>query len=176
MILLSRQSENELLMSQAERDRLVCLKKASESVITRAQAAAELESSERQVYRLLAALKAKGDQAAIHGLRGRSSNRKLSAELERQTIEILKQEVYQGFGPTLASEYLASKHGILLSKETVRQLRLRAGLRQAKRARGGAGACMAATASALRGTSAMGYQRARLGGRTWREALSDQED
>ncbi len=34
-------------------------------------------------------------------------------------VEILKGDVYKGFGPTLALEYLAKKHGIGVSKETV---------------------------------------------------------
>jgi transposase len=122
-------------MSQAERDRLVCLKKASKKLITRAAAAAELKVSERQVYRLLAALKVKGDSAVVHGLRGRSSNRKISATREQEAVKILAKDVYRGFGPTLASEYLASKHGIVASKETVRQWMVRAGLRGVRRER-----------------------------------------
>ena len=102
-------------MTQAERDRLVCLKKASEKLITRAAAAVELKVSERQVYRMLAALKAKGDSAVVHGLRGKESNRKLSAALEQEAVKILGRDVYRDFGPTLASEYLASKHAILAS-------------------------------------------------------------
>jgi transposase len=122
-------------MSQAERDRLVCLKKANKKLITRAAAAAELKVSERQVYRLLAALKVKGDSAVVHGLRGRSSNRKISATQEQEAVKILAKDVYRGFGPTLASEYLASKHGIVASKETVRQWMIRAGLRRVRRER-----------------------------------------
>jgi transposase-like protein len=122
-------------MSQAERDRLVCLKKASKKLITRAAAAAELKVSERQVYRLLAALKVKGDSAVVHGLRGRTSNRKISATREQEAVKILAKDVYRGFGPTLASEYLASKHGIIASKETVRQWMVRAGLRRVRRER-----------------------------------------
>jgi hypothetical protein len=34
---------------------------------------------------------------------------------------------YQGFGPTLASEYLASTHGITASRETVRKWMTEAG-------------------------------------------------
>jgi hypothetical protein len=125
----------DLQMSQAERDRLVCLKKANEKLITRAAAAAELKVSERQVYRMLAALKSRGDSSVVHGLRGRSSNRKLSGAVEQEAVKILSQEVYRGFGPTLASEYLASKHGIVASKETVRQWMVRAGLRRVRRER-----------------------------------------
>jgi predicted DNA-binding transcriptional regulator YafY len=63
-------------MTQADRDRLVALKKAAQGLITRKQAAQELKVSERQVYRLLAALKERKDKAVIHGLRGRASNRR----------------------------------------------------------------------------------------------------
>lgn len=125
----------ELLMSQAERDRLVTLKKANERLITRTQAAEELKVAERQVYRMPAALKEKGDGTVVHALRGRRSNRKISEEREKQVIGILSEEIYKGFGPTLASEYLASNHGIELSKETVRQWMMRAGLRRGRRAR-----------------------------------------
>lgn len=45
-------------MTQADRDRLVALKKAAQGLITRKQAAQELKVSERQVYRLLAAQRA----------------------------------------------------------------------------------------------------------------------
>ena len=36
-------------------------------------------------------------------------------------MTILSQPVYRGFGPTLAAEYLAKKHEIEVSRETVRQ-------------------------------------------------------
>ena len=54
-------------------------------------------------------------------LRGLPSNRKLSADTEREAVAILSQPVYRGFGPTLAAEYLAKKHKIEVSRETVRQ-------------------------------------------------------
>ena len=57
-------------MTQAERDRLVALKKAKKKVITQKQAAEEMGLTERQVRRLLHALKRRGDQAVSHALRG----------------------------------------------------------------------------------------------------------
>jgi len=36
-------------------------------------------------------------------------------------MSILSQPVYRGFGPTLAAEYLAKKHKIDVSRETVLQ-------------------------------------------------------
>ena len=73
-------------MTQAERDRLVALKKAKKKLITQKQAAEEIGITERQVRRLLRKLRRKGDQAVIHELRGRASNRKLSAEMEQRAI------------------------------------------------------------------------------------------
>jgi biotin operon repressor len=113
--------EGQLLMTQAERDRLVALKKAKKKLITQKQAAEELGITERQVRRLLRKLRQKGDQAVIHELRGRESNRKLSSEVEQQAITILSDPVYRGFGPTLASEYLHKLHQITVSKETLRR-------------------------------------------------------
>jgi transposase len=115
-------------MTQAERDRLVALKKAKKKLITQKQAAEEIGVTERQVRRLLRKLRRKGDRAVIHELRGRASNRKLSAEVERQALAVLSDPVYRGFGPTLAAEYLLNRHQITVSKETLRQWMAKAGL------------------------------------------------
>lgn len=115
-------------MTQRDRDRLVVLKKADKGLITQKQASMELEVTERQVRRLLVRLREVGDQAVIHGLRGRTSNRKLSEKVREDVIRILSQDVYRGFGPTLASEYLAKKHKIRIGREALRQLMQGAGL------------------------------------------------
>lgn len=120
-------------MTQADRDRLVALKKAKKKVITQGEAAEELELSIRQVQRLLDALKERGDKAIIHQLRGRPSNRKIDESIEREAMSILSAPVYRGFGPTLAAEYLDQKHGIEASKETVRQWMMRAKLWRGKK-------------------------------------------
>jgi transposase len=117
--------EGQLLMTQADRDRLVALKKAKKSVITQREAAEELGVSVRQVQRLLDGLRQRGDKAVVHGLRGKPSNRKIEEEIEREAVKILSVPVYAGFGPTLAAEYLKDKHGIEASKETVRQWMMR---------------------------------------------------
>src|SRR5438045_127345 len=62
-------------MTQADRDRLVTLKKAKRKLITQKEAAAELEITGRHLRRLLWALKRRGDAAVIHALRGEPSNR-----------------------------------------------------------------------------------------------------
>jgi len=122
-------------MTQRDRDRLVALKKARKGLITQRQAAAELGQSERHVRRLLKRLKGKGDGALVHALRGRESNRKLEEKTKQKALEILGREVYRGFGPTLAAEYLASKHDIHAGRETVRGWMLEGKLWHASRQR-----------------------------------------
>jgi hypothetical protein len=43
----------------------------------------------------------------VPGIPGKPSNRKIEAKVEREAIKILSAPVYEGFGPTLAAEYLA---------------------------------------------------------------------
>jgi transposase len=119
-------------MTQQERDRLVVLKKALKKAIKQSQAAAELGLSARQVRRLLHGLRAEGDKVVVHGLRGRASNRRRSQEQHDKITRILSQEVYGGFGPTLASEYLANKHGVKIGREALRQIMIAAGLWRAR--------------------------------------------
>src|ERR1044072_5326770 len=98
--------EGLLLMTQADRDRLVTLKKAKKKLITQREAAEELRVSVRQVKRLIYALKKRGDRVVVHGLRGRQSNRRIEQSTEQAAVKILSAPVYAGFGPTLAAEYL----------------------------------------------------------------------
>jgi transposase len=127
--------EGQLLMTQAERDRLVTLKKAKKKLITQSAAAEELGLSIRQVQRQLEAMKERGDKAVIHALRGQPSNRRIEAKIEQQAVKILSMPVYQGFGPTLAAEYLDKKHGIEISKETARKWMMAGKLWQGRKAK-----------------------------------------
>ncbi len=119
-------------MTQADRDRLVTLRKTKKRLITQRQAAEDLGLSVRQVKRLIHALKKRGDKAVIHGLHGKPSNQRIAQSVEDEAIQILSADLYKGFGPTLASEYLADQHDIEVSKETLRQWMIRAKLWRAK--------------------------------------------
>lgn len=122
-------------MTQPDHERLVALKKARKGLITQRQAAEELGRSERHIRRPLKRLKRKGDGGLVHALRGRESNRKLDEKTKQKALEILGREVYRGFGPTLAAEYLANKHGIHAGRETVRSWMLEGKLWHASRQR-----------------------------------------
>src|SRR5450759_3125251 len=124
--------EGQLLMTQADRDRLVTLKKAKKKLITQREAAEELGLSTRQVKRLLYALKKRGDKAVIHGLRGKPSKRRIEEAIEREAVKILSAEFYRVFGAIRSAEYLRNKHGIDASKETLRQWMIQGKLWRAK--------------------------------------------
>jgi hypothetical protein len=124
-------------MTQAERDRLVTLRKTNKALITRKQAAVELDVSERQIRRMLERLRKIGDRSVIHGLKGRRSGRRIGQKIESEAVRILSAPVYEGFGPTLASEYLRRKHHIDASKETVRQWMMRGKLWRPRKEKAG---------------------------------------
>jgi len=117
-----------IAMSQEERDKLEWLKRARDKGISQREAASKIGVSDRWVRKLLKRMKKQGDRVVVHGLRGRSSNRKITAKVQVRALEILQQPDWHDFGPTFASEQLAKWHGIELSDETLRRWMIQAGL------------------------------------------------
>lgn len=126
--------QERIAMTQQERDRLHWLKQARDKKITKKRAAESMKVSPRWVRTLLKRLKQEGDRVVVHGLRGRVSNHKIPDKQQRQAMRIVQRE-YADFGPTLANEYLAEKHNIQVSKETLRNWMRAAGLWKAHRAK-----------------------------------------
>lgn len=118
-------------MGQRERDRLKVLHEVEQGYMTQREAALQLGMSERGFRKLLKRYRAQGDRAVVHGLRGRKSNRRLSARTAKRAVSLVRTQ-YSDFGPTLAGEYLKDEHGIEMSRETLRQLLMTAGLWNAK--------------------------------------------
>lgn len=114
-------------MGQRERDRLKVLHEVGQAHVSQREAALQLGMSERGFRKLLKRYRAQGDRAVVHGLRGRKSNRKLQGRTAIRAVSLVRAH-YSDFGPTLASEYLKEKHGIAMSRETLRQLLVAAGL------------------------------------------------
>ena len=117
-----------IAMSQEERDKLEWLKRARDKGISQREAASKIGVSDRWVRKLLKRMKKQGDRVVVHGLRGRTSNRKITAKVQVRALEILQQPDGHDFGPTFASEQLAKWHGIELSDETLRRWMIQAGL------------------------------------------------
>lgn len=118
-------------MNQEERDWLEWLKRAQAGVITQRQAAEKMGVSDRWVRKLLTRLKTDGDGVVVHGLRGKASNRRIEEKIRLEAVKVLKQPEWHDFGPTFASEQLAKRHNIIVSKETARGWMVEEGLWQA---------------------------------------------
>jgi len=115
-----------IALSQRERDRLRVLHEVKQKQITQIEAARRLKVSDRHIRRLLFRLGEQGDRAVIHGLRGRPSNRRLTAGFEQKVVARVRQR-YADFGPTLAAEHLAQE-GLPVSRETLRKWMAKASL------------------------------------------------
>jgi hypothetical protein len=130
-------SEQEMLvLSTRERDRLKVLHEVKKGHLTQRAAAAQLEISDRWVRKLLLRIKREGDRGVVHRLRGRPSKRRLAESVRVKALELVKNK-YRDFGPTWAGEYLARKDAVKVSKETLRQWLIGAGLRRGKRRKAG---------------------------------------
>lgn len=121
------EEQEPLLLRQNERDRLKVLHEVKQGHLTQRAAAEQLGISERWVRELVRRVRKKGDRAVVHGLRGRPSRRRIAVQTQARAVELYRKE-YGDFGPTLAAEYLAEKHGIAVSKETLRQWLMEAGV------------------------------------------------
>jgi transposase len=121
-------------LSKTERDRLIVLRQVQEGKLTQAAAARQLKLSARWVRKLVKRLRAEGDRGLAHRLRGRPSNRAHDDKRRRQALALIR-ERYDDYGPTLASEMLASEHQIVVNRETLRQWISGQGLWKPRRAK-----------------------------------------
>ena len=125
--------EERIELSQRERERLKVLHEVKRGHLRQREAAGRLQLSPRQVRRLLRRVKQEGDGGLMHRLRGRPSNRKIAACQQRRILAEVRRR-YADFGPTLAAEQLAQQ-GLRVSRETLRQWMMEAGLWKARRQR-----------------------------------------
>ena len=109
-----------IAMTQEERDWLEWLKRARDGVITQRKAAEKMGVTDRWVRVMLGRMAEVGDAVVVHGLRGRPSNRRIDTTVKDKAMKILRDPDWHDFGPTFASEQLAKRHGIQVSKETLR--------------------------------------------------------
>lgn len=126
--------EDRIEMSQRERDILKVMSGVLNGQRTQAEAARLLELSIRQVRRLQHKLQAGGDQAIVHGLRGKPSNHQPDADLKRAALELYRAR-YHDFGPTFACEKLQQEHGLKVRPQTLRRWLMAEGLWSRKRRR-----------------------------------------
>src|SRR4051812_25027057 len=116
-----------IAMSGREIDRMQVLRDMAAGRITASEAAQLMRLTRRHVFRLAKAYRERGPAALISTRRGKPSNRRYPAALWTEVLALIKAN-YPDFGPTLAREKLAERHGIHLGVETLRQWMLADGL------------------------------------------------
>lgn len=127
------QDRNRVSMSQRERDILKVMQPVLDGKRTQAEAARLLKLSTRQIRRLQLKLKAGGDAALVHRLRGKPSNHRHKPDLRHKVLKAYRAR-YPDFGPTLACEKLADE-GLQVGVETLRRWLLAEGLWERRRHR-----------------------------------------
>ncbi len=123
-----------LEMSAKELNRLEVMQRLSEKRMSQKEAGAILHLSPRQIKRLRKAYCRKGAAGLVSKHRGRKSNNRLSEEVKKKTLNLLKTR-YKGFGPTLAHEKLVEKEKLKLSDESVRKLMIEEDLWKPRKAK-----------------------------------------
>src|SRR5882757_3102391 len=121
-------------MSERELARLRVLIDLSDNRLSVEAASPLMGLGRRQVYRLRRAFVIDGATAVVSRKRGRPSNHR-HGETFRRTVLALVHEHYPDFGPTLAAEKLAARHGLRVGVETLRQWMMADGLWQDRRHR-----------------------------------------
>lgn len=116
-----------IAMSERDLQRIEILSKVVAGQMTLVSAAHVLDLSERQVRRLLERIRTGGAASIRHKAIGRPSNNRISDGVRDYAMTLVR-ERYADFGPTLATEKLAERDGLCVSRETVRGWMSEAGL------------------------------------------------
>ena len=116
-----------LTMTDNEIYKINTIKNVIDKRISGVDAAALLNLSSRQVYRLTKRYLQHGAEGLISQKRGQPSNHQHSYKFKRHILELI-QTHYHDFGPTLAHEKLTELHAISLGVETLRQWMITDGL------------------------------------------------
>lgn len=107
-------------LSARELSRVEVMARVKAGSLRLKEAAELLELSYRQARRVWARYRGGGAKALRHRNCGRRSNRAYGVEF-RQAVLARVQERYADFGPTLASEHLASDDGLVIPAESLRR-------------------------------------------------------
>jgi transposase len=123
-----------LQMSATELKRVEVLTEVLAGRRTTESAAGVLDVSLRQAQRLVARYRDGGGGALIHKSRGRPASNKLGQGVRELVLELVQQN-YRDFGPTLAAEMLVERHGVEVSRETLRKWMVESGVWLSRRQR-----------------------------------------
>ena len=124
--------EDTVTMSGKELRRVHVIRQVMDKRITQAKAGTVWGLTDRQIRRLIRRVEQEGDRGLVHRGRGQPSHRRIP-ETRKAKVLKLYEERYGDFGPTLAAEKLAERHGITVSAETLRGWLLVAGVTHFRR-------------------------------------------
>ena len=119
--------EDIIRMSLKDLRRLKVLHAVLDKHFTQKAAAFHLDLSERQLRRLVKSVREFGDSGIVHRGRDRPSNRRLPERFKTRVLKLCDKK-YVDFGPILAAEKLLELDDMRISRETLRQWLMTAGL------------------------------------------------
>jgi len=123
-----------VMLRQKDLKRLHVMHKVLEGTMTQAEAADLISLTERQIRRIVKRIRQEGDKGIGHAARGKPSNRKLPKKLKNRIVRLYT-TTYHDFGPTLFTEKLEEREGIVISRETARAWLMEEGLWKKQRRR-----------------------------------------
>lgn len=127
MITSSETGMEWMIISERVLSRIEVLAQVDDGRLTVANAAAMLDMTGRQLYRLLKQYRKDGPAAIPRRARGRSPNNQIHAAKRDYALALI-QERYSDFGPTLAAEKLGEEHGLKVFRETLRKWMIEDGI------------------------------------------------
>lgn len=116
-----------IAMTQEELNRKTIIEQAIERRIPQREGAERIGVSERHFRRILRRYRTRGDEGLVSEHRGKPSNNRLGEQTRKEVGEFVCDPIFEGFGPTLLNEKLAEYKGIMISKESMRQIMIEEG-------------------------------------------------
>jgi len=126
--------ETKVTLTMNEVKRLHYLQKIVDRQMTASQAAELLGLSLRHVRRLVAKYRQEGAPGIAHGNRGRAPSNQIKEEVRSKILELAENQ-YRDYNDCHFTEELAEKHGVQLSRSSVRRIRRQANLKSPRKRR-----------------------------------------
>jgi len=126
--------EGKVTLSTREQTRLMVISEVERGEVGGREAAAVLGMSVRHFRRMVAAYREDGVVALAHGNRGRKPANAIGEEIRQRVVD-LAGSAYAGFNQQHFTELLVEREGIRLSRSSVRNILLGAGIRSPRKRR-----------------------------------------
>lgn len=109
----------DILLTQAQEQKLAIIKAAIKKQITNGEAAKKLRLSVRHLQRLKVAVQRNGASAVVHKLTGRLGNHHIDEQVKQKLIGKIRLK-YSDFKPKFATEKLKEEYPVDVTSQTIR--------------------------------------------------------